>query len=151
LLDSREINGSYIYKLSVSEIKGTKKRNVEMVTVAESRGIEGDAHSGTFRAVSMLPYEGFSKVKDRGLEVSPGDFAENITTKGLDFDKLSVGDRIALGKSVILEIVQIGKECHNECAIGQVTGECIMPRQGVFARPLKGGILREGDSIRILR
>lgn len=140
-----------ILKISISKSKGTRKLNVEYARVIKGRGIEGDAHADTFRALSLLPYESFSKVRDRGLDVSPGDFAENITTIGLDFGALDIGDRIALGESVILEIVQIGKECHDECAIGRITGECIMPREGVFAGVIRGGVLREGDNIAILK
>ena len=148
--NENKVKTSYIFKLSVSKTKGTRKRNVDRVNVVETRGITGDAHADTFRAISLLPYESFSRVNDSGLDVSPGDFAENITTIGLDFDRLAVGVRIALGDSVILEVVQIGKECHNDCPIGRATGECIMPRQGVFSRAVRGGLLREGDPIRIL-
>lgn len=139
-----------IHKLSISPVKGERKKNVKTVRVLDSGGFEGDAHSGSYRAISLLPYESFSKVRDAGLDVNPGDFAENITTVGLDFRRLSIGARIAMGASVIIDIVQIGKECHGGCEIKQITGDCIMPREGVFARAVSGGILREGDPIRFL-
>ncbi len=139
-----------IFRLSVSEEKGNKKENVPSVNIIEGRGIEGDAHCGSERPVSLLPFESFEQMKNDSFEINPGDFAENITTVGLDFSQLKIGARIALGETVILEITQIGKECHNGCIIKQTVGDCIMPRQGLFASPLTGGVLREGDPVKIL-
>ncbi|MEE9554946.1 MAG: MOSC domain-containing protein [candidate division Zixibacteria bacterium] len=139
-----------IYRLSISPVKGEKKKNVKSVTVLPSIGIEGDAHARSSRPVSLLPYESFSKLANSDLKINPGDFAENITTVGLNFGTLVVGTRIALGDGVILEIIQIGKECHNGCVIKQIVGDCIMPREGVFANVIEGGILREGDPAKIL-
>lgn len=141
---------SRIYKLSISEHTGEKKENVSSVKVVVGKGIEGDAHFGSGRPISLLPYESFSKLDAAQIQIDPGDFAENITTMGLDFSKLAIGSRIALGDSVILEVMQIGKECHDDCVIKQVVGDCIMPREGVFARPLAGGLLSEGDPIEIV-
>lgn len=138
-----------VLRLSISRVKGTKKRNVSSVMVT-SQGIEGDAHAGTVRPVSLLPYESFRKLANNDLELHPGDFGENITTVGLDCRNIGVGARVALGDAVILEIVQIGKECHDSCIIKDTVGDCIMPREGLFAKVIKGGVLTEGDAIRIV-
>jgi molybdopterin adenylyltransferase len=143
------IGAAKISRLSVSHEKGTKKSNVPSVTVT-LRGIEGDAHAGTVRAVSLLPYESFRKLATDGMDLHPGDFGENITTVGLDYENIDVGTRLALGDDVILEIVQIGKECHDGCIIKDTAGDCIMPREGLFARVINGGVLSEGDIIRII-
>jgi MOSC domain-containing protein YiiM len=140
----------HIYKLSISERKGEKKENVSKVMVIAEKGILGDAHFGSERPVSLLSHESFAELDSSLLEINPGDFAENITTRGLDFSRISIGSRIALGKEVVVEVIQIGKECHDGCIIKQTVGDCIMPRRGVFARPLKGGTLREGDPVKIL-
>lgn len=141
---------SSIYRLSISAVKGEKKKNVKFVNILPSIGIEGDAHAGSARPVSLLPFESFSKLENSELKINPGDFAENITTVGLNFGKIIVGTRITLGDSVILEVIQIGKECHNGCVIKQTVGDCIMPREGVFANVIEGGILREGDPVKVL-
>jgi MOSC domain-containing protein YiiM len=138
-----------ILRLSVSAVKGAKKQNVSQVTVT-LKGIEGDAHAGDVRALSLLPYESFKELTGQGLNVNPGDFGENITTLGLDCRELKVGSRIILGETVVIEVVQLGKECHNECNIKQALGECIMPREGLFARVIAGGRLKEGDSVKII-
>lgn len=140
----------HIYKLSVSSLKGERKENVPSVKIVTGKGIEGDAHFGSERPVSLLPFESFSKLDKGRIQIHPGDFAENITTRNLDFSYMAVGSKIALGNSVILEVIQIGKECHNDCIIKQTVGDCIMPREGIFARPISGGILREGDSVKII-
>jgi MOSC domain-containing protein YiiM len=142
---------SRIYKLSISTHTGEKKENVPSVKVVIEKGIEGDAHFGSGRPISLLPYESFSKLDQSEIRIDPGDFAENITTEGVDFSKLDIGSKIALGDTVILEVMQIGKECHNDCVIRQTVGDCIMPREGVFAKPLKGGMLREGDPVKIFQ
>jgi len=139
-----------VFRLSVSGTKGHKKHNVNTVTITAG-GIKGDAHFGTARALSLLPYESFEQYAHLGLNVCPGDFGENITTLGMDFGELSVGSRLALGASVVIEIIQVGKECHDSCDIKQTVGDCIMPREGLFARVLVGGKVSEGDSIRIVK
>ncbi len=139
-----------IYRLSVSAIKGEKKRNVGKVRVTLA-GITGDAHAGTERAISLLPYESFKKLSDKNFELNPGEFGENITTLGIDFKNITPGIRLALGEKVVLEIIQIGKECHDDCFIKRTVGDCIMPREGLFARVIIGGPLAEGDRIRILK
>lgn len=143
------MNKGSIHRISISAELGQKKSNVESVRLDEERGIIGDAHGATWRQVSLLPIESFAKVQHPELNVQPGDFAENITTQGLDFALIRIGTRLKLGKDAKLEIVQIGKECHNECVIRQTVGDCIMPREGVFARVLKGGEIGVGDAIAI--
>ena len=140
----------HIHKLSVSERKGEKKDNVPEVMVIAEKGIQGDAHCGSERPVSLLSLESFDELDTSLMEINPGDFAENITTRGLDYSRVTMGTRLALGDEVIVEIIQLGKECHDGCIIKQTVGDCVMPRRGVFARPLKGGKLREGDPIKIL-
>lgn len=139
-----------IYRLSISAVKGEKKRNVKSVTVLPSIGIEGDAHAGSTRPVSLLPLESFSKLENSELKINPGDFAENITTVGVNFENTVIGTRIALGDGVVLKVIRIGKECHNSCVIKQTVGDCVMPREGVFADVIEGGILREGDTVKVL-
>ncbi len=138
-----------IFRLSVSHEKGTKKTNVPGVMVT-LQGIDGDAHAGTARAISLLPYESFRKLTTEGMDLHPGDFGENITTVGMDFENIGVGTKLALGDTVILKIVQVGKDCHHGCIIRETVGDCIMPREGLFARVIKGGVLAEGDMIRII-
>jgi MOSC domain-containing protein YiiM len=150
LIDENISTEPHIFKLSISEHKGEKKENVPEVEVIAEKGIQGDAHCGTERPVSLLSHESFAELDSGLMEINPGDFAENITTRGLDYSRVSVGSKIALGDEVIVEVIQIGKECHDGCIIKQMVGDCIMPRRGVFARPLRGGILREGDRIKIL-
>ena len=111
-------------------------------------GIQGDAHAGAWhRQVSFLAVESIEKAKAAGLSVGFGDFAENIATEGIDWVDIPVGARFRLGESVLVEITQIGKECHKKCAIYYQAGDCIMPREGVFARVIEGGIIRCGDEI----
>ncbi|UCC45789.1 MAG: MOSC domain-containing protein [Candidatus Zixiibacteriota bacterium] len=138
-----------VFRLSVSGSKEQKKTNVRRVTVT-NEGIVGDAHSGTARALSLLPYESFEQYGHLGLNIGPGDFGENVTTLGIDFAELTVGSKLALGDSVVIEIIQVGKECHDGCDIKQTVGDCIMPREGLFARVLTEGKVNEGDSIRIV-
>ncbi|UCG63296.1 MAG: MOSC domain-containing protein [Candidatus Zixiibacteriota bacterium] len=138
-----------MFRLSVSATKGGKKENVKNVSVTLN-GFDGDAHSGTSRALSLLPCESIEAIKTDGFDIRPGDFGENITTVGVDFGLLDVGTKIALGDSVIIEIVQVGKDCHHGCEIKESLGDCIMPRQGLFARVLAEGELNEGDPIRII-
>ena len=142
-------NTGKILAISVAEQRGTKKRNKSSALLVENFGIEGDAHAGDWhRQVSLLASESIDSMRSSGLEVGPGDFAENITTAGIDLGRLEVGDRLDLGNGVILEVTQIGKECHDRCAIFQMAGDCIMPREGIFARVVKGGLLRVGDPVK---
>jgi len=136
-----------VYRLSISPRKGTKKENIDEVSLVENFGIAGDAHAGSDRQVSLLPYEAFDSIRERLPEIKPGDFAENITTRGIDFSSASVGDRLCVGADARLMITNIGKECHNDCPIKVAVGDCIMPRQGIFALVVKGGMIRVGDTI----
>lgn len=115
-------------------------------------GIEGDAHAGdTIRQISLLATESIGKMRTKGLDVGPGDFAENITTKEIDLLSLKLGDRLKIGSGVIIEITQIGKICHDRCAIYEQAGDCVMPREGVFAKVIGGGEIRNGDVIAIVK
>ncbi len=138
-----------VYRISISPEKGQKKVNVPGVFMDEKSGIIGDAHGTTDRPVSLLPYESFSKLKHPNLILHPGDFAENITTNGLDFSQLQLGTIIKIGQDARLEIIQIGKECHDNCEIKELIGDCIMPREGVFAKVVVPGEVRADDSIEI--
>ncbi|MFN3534926.1 MAG: MOSC domain-containing protein [Desulfatiglandales bacterium] len=138
-----------IVSLAMSRHKGTKKDPVEEVCVRQDHGVEGDAHAGPWhRQVSLLASESIQRAKEMGLEASFGDFGENIATLGIDWTRVPLGSRIRIGE-VELELTQIGKECHRKCAIYYMAGDCIMPREGVFARVIKGGTLRVGDSIEV--
>ncbi len=143
------MNQGSIYQISISPELGQKKSHVASARLDEERGIIGDAHGTTQRQISLLPIESFIKVAHPDLRVQPGDFAENITTQGLDFRLIRVGTRLKLGRTARLEIIQIGKECHNGCIIRQTVGDCIMPREGVFAKVLVGGEVALGDDIEI--
>ena len=132
-----------------SEEKGTRKEAVAEGLFKEGYGMIGDAHadSSTHRQVSLLAVESIDKMRGLGFDVSPGDFAENLTTEGLEVASLPVGTQISIGEDILLEVTQIGKECHSGCAILRQTGKCIMPKEGVFARVLRGGSVRVGDQI----
>jgi len=136
-----------IHKISVSESKGDKKHNIASAVLRKDHGIVGDAHAGTGRQVSLLPFESFDKVREALADIAPGDFAENLTTTGVDFSKAEIGMKMRIGGSISLEITQIGKECHHGCYIREVVGDCIMPREGVFASVLSGGTITVGDAI----
>jgi len=134
-----------------SDKKGTKKEDVKEGLLKENFGLVGDAHADccTHRQVSLLAVESIDKMRALGLELSPGDFAENLTTEGIDLVSLPVGARMSVGKQVVLEVTQIGKECHAGCAIYQQVGKCIMPEEGVFAKVIRGGTVRVGDKIEV--
>jgi MOSC domain-containing protein YiiM len=134
-----------------SKKKGTKKDTVMEGLFIENYGMEGDAHadSTTHRQTSLLDIRSIDKMRDIGLDVKPGDFAENLTTEGIDLVSLPVGTNLSVGDNVSLQITQIGKECHMRCAIYRQVGTCIMPEEGVFARVIRGGVVRAGDTIRI--
>jgi molybdopterin adenylyltransferase len=138
-----------IVAVCTSQQKGTRKEAVKECLVQESFGLTGDAHAdgGSHRQVSLLAIESINKMRRLGFDVGPGDFAENLTCEGVGLASLPVGTRLAVGKEVILEVSQIGKECHSGCAIYRQIGRCIMPREGVFARVIRGGMVRAGDAI----
>ena len=128
---------------------GMRKKNVGQAHFIEQFGIEGDAHgnSATHRQVSLLAMESIRKMQDMGLDVGPGDFAENLTTEGVDLLALPLGSKIKIGDSVELEISQHGKECHTPCAIYHQAGTCVMPTEGIFGKVLSGGLVKVGDTI----
>lgn len=139
-----------IVSIATSKKKGTRKVSVTEAYLKMDHGLEGDAHAGNWhRQVSFLAAEEIDNARQSGLDVTYGDFAENIATSGIDWKKIPVGTRVRLGKEARVEITQIGKECHNRCAIYYKAGDCIMPREGVFARVLKEGKIRCGDPIHI--
>jgi len=139
-----------IVAVCLSERKGTPKRNVQEGWLKEDYGLVGDCHAGDpVRQVSLLPLESVLGMRERGLDVGPGSFAENLTIEGLDFSQLREGVRLQAGEAV-LEISQLGKECPEPCEVSRRIGVCIMPREGVFARVVKGGRVRVGDELRIL-
>jgi len=139
-----------IVTVAVSKKKGTRKKIVDEALLIKDHGIEGDAHAGPWhRQVSFLAAESIEKVREQGLDVTFGDFAENIASSGVDWLRIPVGTRFRLGDTALLEVTQIGKECHNKCAIYYLAGDCIMPKEGIFARVLKGGTIRPGDTIHV--
>jgi len=139
-----------IVAVSVSEAKGEKKSPKPAVHLRENYGIIGDAHAGAWhRQVSLLAQESIQKMRQLGLSVGPGDFAENLTTSGIDLVGLPVGSRLAVGP-VEMEITQIGKVCHTRCAIYYLAGDCVMPKEGVFAKVVSGGVIRPGDELILL-
>ena len=134
-----------------SKNKGTRKESVESVIVKKDYGVIDDAHADccTHRQVSLLAEESIDKMVNMGLKVGPGDFAENFTTKGIALVSLPVGTRLSVGEEVVLEVTQIGKDCHAGCAIFREVGKCIMPKEGVFARVVHGGLVRPGNRIAV--
>ena len=139
-----------IHAICISEKKGTQKHEVSSAKLVESWGIEGDAHAGTWhRQVSLLGLGQIEEFRRRGAKVEFGAFGENLVVEGYHFRELPVGTRFQAGEA-ILEMTQIGKECHSHCAIYHAMGDCIMHREGVFARVLRGGVIRTGDELVLL-
>ena len=139
-----------IKAISVSKEKGTQKSNVPSAELKMDFGIEGDAHGGDWhRQVSLLAIESIDKMIAKGAKVAPGNFAENITTEGLGLTTLEMGSKLRLGESAEIEITQFGKECHSRCAIFEQIGDCIMPREGVFAKVISPGSIKVGDVIEV--
>ena len=140
-----------VVAVCTSEKKGTLKTAVEKVTLKKGFGILGDAHAGNrHRQVSLLPLERIEEFRAKGVTVELGAFGENIVTEGIDLRKLPVGTGIKIGEEALLEVTQIGKECHKNCAIRQQVGDCIMPREGIFAEVICGGTVKSGDDIAII-
>jgi MOSC domain-containing protein YiiM len=140
-----------IVAVSVSQKKGEKKTNMDEVRLIRDHGIDQDAHAGDWhRQVSLLDMESISRIRDKGLDVQPGNFAENITTRGIRLWELPIGTRLRLGAEVLVEVTQIGKVCHDRCAIFHQVGDCVMPREGIFAKVLEEGTIRPGDGITVL-
>jgi len=138
-----------IKAISISQTRGTQKTNVLEAELKTGFGIVGDAHAANWhRQVSLLAVESIDKMVEMGAVVSPGNFAENITTEGIyKLFELPIGSRLRLGENAELEITQIGKDCHSRCAIFEQVGDCVMPREGVFAKVIKGGFIKVGDII----
>ena len=138
---------AHIVAVCVSRNKGEKKTPVAQVELRPGHGIVGDAHAGNWhRQVCLLAIESIRKMQDMGLTVDAGDFAENLTTEGVELVTLPIGAGVRIGDA-LLEITQIGKECHTRCAIYDQAGDCVMPKEGVFARVIKGGKVQAGDRI----
>ncbi|HWR56527.1 MAG TPA: MOSC domain-containing protein [Negativicutes bacterium] len=139
-----------IIAVCTSDKKGEKKVNVGKGELVVNFGLAGDVHGGDWhRQVSLLAMESIDKMRGHGLEVNPGDFAENITTEGLVLHTLPIGTRMKIG-DILLEVTQIGKECHSKCNIYHTVGDCVMPREGIFVKVLKGGPVAAGDTIEVI-
>ncbi len=142
-----------VVSVNISDKKGMRKKPVDEILLRTDFGIEGDAHASSewHRQVSLLALESIDKMRDAGLDVHPGDFAENITTEGIDLVSLPVGTKVHIGREVVGEVSQIGKECHTRCAIYYQAGDCVMPKEGIFIRVVKGGTVAAGDRIEIFQ
>ena len=142
-----------VYRISTSEKKGTKKKNIQSAGLKDNFGMIGDAHAGSKRQVSLLAYESYQDFiasRDDIDEIRPGDFADNITTIGVPIKEIVVGNQIFIGDNIHLEVTELGKsECHTGCPIRRSIGDCIMPREGIFAKVIKGGQFDIGDAIRV--
>lgn len=133
-----------------SKHKGERKKNVGRANLLVGLGLEGDAHAGfQHRQVSLLALESIEKMRQKGLDVHPGDFAENITTEGINLPALPIGTKLKIG-DVLMEVSQIGKECHNRCAIYYQAGDCVMPKEGIFAIVITGGQVAVGDKLEVI-
>lgn len=146
------ITSGKIVAISISKKKGIPKTNVNSAKLIENFGIEGDIHGGDWhRQISFLAVESIEKMRKAGLpQLRPGAFAENLTTEFISVPNLNVGDIVQIGKSAELEITQIGKECHTRCGIYYRVGDCVMPREGIFARVIRGGEIFVNDSIIVI-
>ncbi len=144
---------AYVEAVCISEKKGSVKKEQDRVVLRAHWGIEADAHAGDWhRQVSLLAGESIDTVKEALPTLKSGAFAENIITRGIDLGAVVIGDQLVIGDDVVVEITQIGKECHNNgCAIKKLTGDCIMPREGIFAKVLVGGVVKPRDSIVLSR
>lgn len=140
-----------IKAVCISREKGTKKQNIKIAHFKENFGIINDAHAGSKRQVSLLAEESIEKMKNKGLDLNFGDFAENIVTCGIDLKTLPLATKIKIGRDVVLKITQIGKVCLSRCAIYYNSGDCIMPKEGIFAKVLKGGIVKAGDKLEVIK
>jgi MOSC domain-containing protein YiiM len=139
-----------VVSINISDKKGVRKKPVTEAEIVTDFGIEGDAHASQnwHRQISLLAVESIKKMKALGLKVNPGDFAENITTEGIDLLGLPIGTKMSIG-NVAVEVSQIGKECHTRCSIYYQAGDCVMPKEGIFVKVLKGGKIKQGNAIKI--
>ncbi|HRV45861.1 MAG TPA: MOSC domain-containing protein [Smithellaceae bacterium] len=146
----KKVSGK-ILAVNISEKKGEKKSNIDCGLFLENLGLEKDAHAEPgIRQVSLLAKESIEKIRAKGLDVQYGDFAENLTTEGIDLPSLPVGTRLKVGDKVLLEVSQIGKVCHNRCNIFYTVGDCVMPREGIFAKVIAGGKIKIMDEITLV-
>ncbi|HCC68751.1 MAG TPA: MOSC domain-containing protein [Nitrospiraceae bacterium] len=141
-----------VVSVNISDKKGQRKDKTAEAYLRKDFGIDGDAHASKewHRQVSLLALESIKKMQAMGMKVGPGDFAENITTEGIDLLGLPLSTKISIGTDVVIEVSQRGKECHTPCAIYRQTGDCVMPKEGIFVRVLKGGKVKEGDTIKVI-
>lgn len=139
-----------IRAICISEKRGTSKKNIHECEVVEGFGLKNDAHGGNWhRQISLLSFEKIEDFKARGGEVIDGDFGENLIVTEIDLRNLPIGTRLKINE-VILEVTQIGKECHSHCEIFKKVGDCIMPREGIFTKVICGGHIKEGDKIEVI-
>ena len=139
-----------IISVNISKDKGEKKHNIQKCMLIKDMGLKDDAHAGFMhRQVSLLAQESINKIKNMGIDVVPGDFAENLTTEGIELPTLPIGTKLLVGDGIILRVTQIGKECHARCAIFQQVGDCVMPREGIFTEVLTEGEIKVGDKIKV--
>lgn len=140
-----------IKAVCTSPKKGMRKKDIGEGLLVEEHGLRDDAHAGPWhRQVSLLAIESIEKMRAMGLKVGPGDFAENLTTEGIDLVHLPLGTNLKIGRETVGEVTQIGKECHTRCAIYQQAGDCVMPKEGIFIRVLAGGTVKVGDNIEVV-
>ena len=138
-----------VISVNISDTRGVRKIPIPEGQLREGVGLVDDGHSGTDRQVSLLAMESIQKMQQKGLDVNPGDFAENITTEGIDLMALPIGTKLSVGEHIFLRITQKGKVCPEPCAIYYQAGECVMPKEGIFAEVLTGGRIAPGDTIRV--
>ena len=144
----KESKRGKVLAVNTSEEKGMKKTNIQSCALLKDFGLKGDAHGGPWhRQVSLLANESIEKMRAKGLKVGYGDFAENITTEGIDLVHLPIGTEIHIGNSILLRVTQIGKVCHERCAIYYQAGDCVMPKEGIFAEVINEGEVKVGDEI----
>jgi MOSC domain-containing protein YiiM len=140
-----------IVAICISKKKGVQKKDVKQCRLIENYGLEGDAHAGSWhRQISLLSIEGRLVMENKGVKLNAGDFGENVLTEGVDFANILVGYKLRLGKDALVRVTQIGKECHDRCHIYYQVGDCIMPREGIFAEVLRGGVIKIDDDIEFL-
>ena len=141
-----------VVSINISDRKGVRKKPVEEAAIRTDFGIEGDAHSSSdwHRQVSLLAVESIKKMQEMGLDVKAGDFAENITTEGIDLVALPIGTHLQIGHDIIGEVSQIGKECHTRCSIYYQAGDCVMPKEGIFITVVHGGTVRNDDKVTVI-
>ena len=141
-----------IVAVCISKERGTPKEDVGEVRLVPGLGIEGDAHAGfAHRQVSLLARESADIMRRKGLEIDNGAFGENLTTAGIDVKSLPVGTELRIGEQALIRVTQIGKECHDRCAIFEKVGDCVMPREGIFAEVVEGGVVKNGDCIEVIK